>query len=298
MTLTEERSGGSRRPIVLLVLGMAAGVVMAAAGLTTGGGSDSLPSDLVALVNGQPIRAEEFERLLAALDTDRRNGLAPDDRRHVLDRLIDEELLVQRGLELGLMRQDRRLRAGLTGAVIASVVAAPRESEPDDARLRSFYMENGDFFRRLGRIHVRQIFVRAAGDGDSSRAAGRAGEATRRWKAGEDYSSLAAELGDRPLAPLPDAPLPVAKLRDYLGPSVARAVLDLETGEISEPIRSASGFHVVQVVAREGDSTPPFEDVRTQVAEEFRRRADERALRAYLDELRSRSRIVVADELQ
>jgi parvulin-like peptidyl-prolyl isomerase len=290
MTLTEERSGGSRRPIVLLVLGMAAGVVMAAAGLTTGGGSDSLPSDLVALVNGQPIRAEEFERLLAALDTDRRNGLAPDDRRHVLDRLIDEELLVQRGLELGLMRQDRRLRAGLTGAVIASVVAAPRESEPDDARLRSFYMENGDFFRRLGRIH--------AGDGDSSRAAGRADEATRRWKAGEDYSSLAAELGDRPLAPLPDAPLPVAKLRDYLGPSVARAVLELGTGEVSEPIRSASGFHVVQVVAREGDSTPRFEDVRTQVAEEFRRRADERVLRAYLDELRSRSRIVVADELQ
>jgi hypothetical protein len=292
-----EEAARSRRATVLLVLGMVAGVGMAASGLMTRE-NHALPAGLVAMVNGESIRRDEYERLLAALDTDRRAGLSADDRRHVLDRLIDEELLVQRGLELGLVRQDRRLRAGLTGAVISSVVAAPPETEPSDAELRSFYEENGDFFRRLGRIHLRQIFVRAAGGGDSSRSLDRAREAARRWKAGEEYPSLSAELGDPPLAPLPDAPLPVAKLRDYLGPTVARAVLDLEHGEISEPIRSGGGFHVLQVVEREDDSTPPLEEVRAQVAEEFRRRTDERTLRAYLDDLRARARIFVADELR
>jgi parvulin-like peptidyl-prolyl isomerase len=144
---------------------------------------------------------------------------------------------------------------------------------------------------------VRQIFVRAVGGDDASRSRDRASEAARRWRAGEEYAALAAEIGDRPLAPLPDARLPVAKLREYLGPTVATAVLQLAQGEISDPIQSGGGFHVVQVVDREEDNTPPFEDVRAQVVEEFRRRRDERALRAYLDDLRSRATIVVADRL-
>lgn len=293
----DEARGAARRANALLVFGMAVGVAMAATGLAKLGDGSSLPAGAVALVNGQPIRADDFERLLDALDADRRNGLAAQDRQHVLDRLIDEELLVQRGLELGLVRQDRRLRGGLTSAVITAVIAGPTDAEPADAQLRSFYEANGDFFRRLGRIRVRQIFVRAAGGEDAARSLDRAGEAARRWKAGEDYPKLAAELGDRPLAPLPDARLPLAKLREYLGPTVAAAVLELGQGEISEPIQSGGGYHVVQVVEREEDSTPPFEVVRPQVVEEFRRRRDERALRAYLDDLRARATIVVADPL-
>jgi hypothetical protein len=270
----------SRRANVLLVLGMAAGAVIAASGLATRD-DRALPRDLVALVNGQPIRADEFERLLAALDGDRRDGLGEDDRRHVLDRLIDEELLLQRGLELGLVRRDRRLRAGLTGAVIASVVAEPAEhAAPREAELRAFYEANSDTAIR----------------GDAASSLDRAAEAARRWKGGEEYAALAAALGDPPLAPLPEAPLPVSKLRDYLGPTVARAVLGLAPGEISEPIRSGGGFHVVQVVERESDSTPPFEEVRAQVSEEFRRRGDERAVRAYLDDLRAVSEILIADD--
>jgi hypothetical protein len=38
--------------------------------------------------------------------------------------------------------------------------------------------------------------------------------------------------------------------------------------------------------------------VRAQVSEEFQRRADERAVRAYLDDLRAGAEILVADELR
>jgi parvulin-like peptidyl-prolyl isomerase len=292
-----DESKRRRRAAILLVLGMAAGAGMAAWGLTTGerGG---LPADLVARVNGQPIRSDEYERLLAALDADRRAPIDDAARRHVLDRLIDEELLVQRGLDLGLVRRDRRLRAGVTGAVIASVVGAPGQDEITDKQLQAFYEENGAFFRRTGRLRVRQIFIRADGDGASSRSLDRAREAARRWRAGEDFASLSAALGDAPLAPLPDALLPAAKLRDYLGPTVARAALELGGGEISEPIRSGGGFHVVQVVERDDGTLAPFAEVREQVRAEYRRRADERALRAYLDDLRRDAEIVVADELR
>ena len=101
--------------------------------------------------------------------------------------------------------------------------------------------------------------------------------------------------GDAPLAPLPDAPLPPSKLRDYLGPTALRAVLELEEGAVSDPVRSGMGYHVLQVVERRPDSVPSLDEVRAEVIVELRRRAGERALRSYLDTLRDSADVVIAE---
>jgi len=51
------------------------------------------------------------------------------------------------------------------------------------------------------------------------------------------------------------------------------------------------------VVERQPDAEPPLADIRPQVVAEFRRRAGERALRAYLDELRANADVVLAEPL-
>jgi hypothetical protein len=57
------------------------------------------------------------------------------------------------------------------------------------------------------------------------------------------------------------------------------------------------GFHVLQVLERQPDQAPRFEDVRTQVLAEFRRRAGDAALRQYIAELRQHADIVVPSPL-
>ncbi len=69
------------------------------------------------------MRAEAYERVLAALAADSRNPVDDADKRRLLDRLIDEELLVQRGLELGLASSDGAVRKAVAGAMIESIVA-------------------------------------------------------------------------------------------------------------------------------------------------------------------------------
>src|SRR5262249_60782483 len=76
----------------------------------------ALPPGAAARVNDALVSADDYARSLDALERDRRGGAVPSDRRLVLDRMIDEELLVQRGLELGLARQDARVRRDLTAA--------------------------------------------------------------------------------------------------------------------------------------------------------------------------------------
>lgn len=94
---------------------LAAGALLglAAAGaalLAPRAGPAALPDDVVAVVNGAPVRSADYRRAVAALAADRRDPLGDADRRFVLERLVDEELLVQRALELGLARHDRRVR--------------------------------------------------------------------------------------------------------------------------------------------------------------------------------------------
>src|SRR5262245_32017925 len=149
-----------RRPIILLVAGAFVGAALAAAGLTVSAHSGALPAGVVAMVNGQPIATEDYARMLQAVASDKRDPLSGADRQHVLDRIIEEELLVQRGLDLGLARQDRRVRSDLITTVIDGVVSDANEREPNDEEVAAFFSANRDFFAGPGRIRMRQVFVR------------------------------------------------------------------------------------------------------------------------------------------
>ena len=287
------------RPFLLLALGAGAGIVFAAVGLLRSGRATRgpVPSGAVAQVNGEPIRVEDYQRVLSALAHDRRDGVDDTQRRQLLDRLIDEELLVQRALEIGIERSDSKVRKNLTAALIDSVVAEFQDVQPSDHELQAFYEEHRAFFSRPGRLRVRQIFCRTATNADAPMAHERGQQAARRLRAGEDFAAVRDALGDPELAPLPDAPLPPAKLVDYVGPTALRAALALDVGGVSDPVRSSTGFHVLQVVERQPDVTPTFEEIKPQVLAEFRRRASEGALRSYLDDLRARAQIHVAPTL-
>lgn len=284
-----------RRPTVLLAGGAVLGALLAAAGLTASTGT-TLPPDVIAMVNQSPIRTEDYVRMCEAVAADRRSPLEAADRERVLDRLIEEELLVQRGLTLDLPRLDRRVRADLTQTVIDGIASQASDREPTDGELRAFFDAHRDVFAGPGRLRVRQVFVRVATPNDPA-ALARADQAAQRLRGGESIDAVQASLGDPPLAPLPDAALPPNKLRDYLGPTALRTALELDVGEVSDPVRSGTGYHVLEVVERQPDSAPALDDVRPQVIAEFRRQASEQALRAYLDDLRAGADVRVREPL-
>jgi parvulin-like peptidyl-prolyl isomerase len=290
-------SAATPRAVLWLALGAAAGLTCAAVALLASGpGDGSLPPDAAASVNGTVIRLEELDRAVAGVAADRRDPIGPAERAHVLDRLLDEELLVQRGLELGLAEHDRRVRGDIVSAVIELAVSQANEEEPSDAEVSAFYEENRGYFSRTDRLMVRQLLVRAEPVRSEQEARARAEEAARRLRAGEGFAAVDEALGDPQVAPVPRDLLPETKLREYLGPTAARAAASLEVGGTSDPQRTASGYAVLQLIERAPGFAPPLAEVEPEVRAELRRRAGDRALRAYLDELRERADVRVRDE--
>jgi len=287
-----------RRPLLWLAAGAATGVAFAAWGLLgTDARGAALPKGAVASVNGTLLYAEDYQRLVEGVESDTREPASPELRRRVLDRMIDEELLVQRGVELGLIESDRRIRADITQAMIQSIVVETEDQKPEPDELRKFYEEEAGFFTQPGRVRAEQVFFRVRAQGDEAAVMEKASQAQQRLQAGEPLAQVRASLGDEEVSPIPDTLLPPAKLREYIGPTALRAVMELAPGAISAPVRSGMGVHVFQLVEREEPRVPPFEEVADQVQAEWVRRAGDRALRGYLDELRSSGQVVTVEAL-
>jgi parvulin-like peptidyl-prolyl isomerase len=286
-------SGQSKRATWLLALGATAGLALAAWGLLGDAASARLPEGSVARVNGTDLRLDDFERLVAAVIKDMRTPDVERARKRVLDRMIEEELLIQRALDLGLVHLDRKVRAELTSSVIASVVndVAGQVASPRD--LEEFYDENKEYFTRPGRLRARRLYFRDAGAPGSALV--RAESALARLANGDAYETVRAELGDSEISPIPNAMLPATKLREYVGPTLLRTIDSLEVGQWSKPSVSGSAVSLVQLVDREDAVTPVLAEIRDQVEVDWRRRLGDTALRDYLDELRDRAKVEIAE---
>ncbi len=283
----------------MLALGALLGAVIAALGaLGPDAEAPRVPEGAVAIVGGAPIAEEDYRRVLDAMGGDRR-ALDEAARRHVLDRLIDESLLAQRGVELGLPMRAPRLRAALGDAVLSFIVAQAEGAEPapSEEALRAHYEARKALFRRPVRARVRQLFFSARLSGGDEAALQRAAEARARVVRG-GWTEEAARLGDPPLTPPPDALLTVQKLGDYLGPTLAAAASALVEGQTSPPLRCAGGACLLSIAEVEAGQERPFEEVKALVEADWRKNLGDEAVRRFLEARRREVPIAVRQDLQ
>jgi hypothetical protein len=283
-----------RRRVTLLFLGALAGVVLAIPGLIedwTFPNAD-LPSGVVARVADRHISEDRFAQVLHDLAADKHTPLTETDRRFVLDRLIDEELLMLRGIELDLPKLSPEVRKAIVSAVIAQVAAEAEAQSPTARELRQLYEDDPQFFANTARYRVR--WWRLPGTGIEARLYAE----MARKRLSENGASVTelSSFGLRVDPLLPDRLLPLTKIADYLGPMLAREVQKLKPGSISAIIAQGDGFHILQLLEKRDGQTPPFEEIRPLVEAEFVRRSGERALHEYLFWLRQRAEIVLQPE--
>ncbi len=213
-------------------------------------------SDVAAWVNDRPISSESYQRALAAVAGDRKDGkLRPEDRQRVLDRLIDQELLIDRAIELGLHERDPQIRNQLTTAMIDFLV---RQAE-DEARLASE--------AELREFHRSESFRF---------------EQSPMYRIDVEGSAL----------PLPDGFLLGKEIEQRLGPTAATQITELQVGA-SATIATPSGELVVTLRERRGGGVAPFEAAREAVEAAYRRARGEAAVREFLEAARKRSDIRV-----
>lgn len=89
-------------------------------------------------------------------------------------------------------------------------------------------------------------------------------KALARVKAGEDFAKVAAELSKDPGSKTDGGDLGFFTKERMVAP-FAEAAFKLKPGELSEPVKSQFGFHVIRVEERREKPVPAFEELKEQI---------------------------------
>ncbi len=250
----------------------------------------------IAKVNDRHIDRTEFASAYQALLADKSKAPTAADKALVLSRLIEEELLVQRGREIGLLEGDAQVRKTVATAVIEFVLAQKNAAALNDEALRRYYNTHKARFTPSARLQIAQIFVPFGDTPQAPETIAQLDAIRTALRNGEDFATVAATYGTEVLPELPRIMLTPAKMVDYLGPDLTRAAARIPQGAISDALAGATGWHFLRVIRNQQARPPEFETVREQVIDAIRRERDDKTLREYLDWLHNRADIILAPD--
>lgn len=288
MSEADDLSASRGHPRLWLAAGLVAGLAMALWGvLGPRGGEPPLPESAAARVNGTLIQRVDYARALQAVANDTRDPLDAAERRRILKRLIDEELLVQNGFDLGLAHDLPRIRDLLVDAVFQGLREQAAAETIDEADARAYYRAHAAQFTGPDLLRVRVIRT-------NERAA--AAAATKRLRSGEAWPAVAGDLAAGPTI-VPDTLLPPDKLADYLGPDMTRKAQALTPGAAAGPLARDGHYYALALLDRRPTAPPPFRRVKQAVEDAMRRQMAEDALQKRLAALRHNGDVEIADDL-
>ncbi|MEO5703078.1 MAG: SurA N-terminal domain-containing protein [Gammaproteobacteria bacterium] len=144
----------------------------------------------------------------------------------------------------------------------------------DEQELHKLYEEQRANFAVEEQRRASQILIAPEKDADPAALAAastKADDMRKRLHAGEDFAKLAKQNSPNIAAANVGGDLGfVAK--GSLDPAVEQALNALKPGEVSQPVKSPAGFHILKLTEIKPAHTKPFEEVRADLEKDYRQR--------------------------
>lgn len=153
-----------------------------------------------------------------------------------------------------------------------------KQVEPTEDELREFYKSQESQFSVPEERRARHILIQipeGANEATVKQAKAKADDLLKRIRAGESFEELAKTNSDDPGS---------AKLGGDLGffgrgvmePDFEKAVFALKKGEVSEPVLTSFGYHIIKLEDIRAEQRKPFDEVKDELRKRFRKDAAER----------------------
>ena len=219
----------------------------------------------LATVDGQAITDQDVTEAIADIGQSLPQGM--DDaakHKYALDYLIDLKLVAKKGFaekvdadpdfqrKLAYYR-DKLAMEEVLGKAAKAADTDKAEHEAYDAAAKAQPPEE--------EIHARHILLP-----DEASAK----KALARVKGGEDFAKVADELSKDPASKGGELGW---FTKDRMVPEFADAAFKLKQGEISEPVKTQFGWHIIQVEGKRTKTFPPFDQVKEQASHYVQQKA-------------------------
>ena len=265
---------------ILLVLGVFVGISLAILSSIQDTNFE-VDNNWVARVGDIEISREKYLLQLEGLNLDKRVPLKEEDRAFVLERMIEEELLIQRAKDLGMFSTNTMIRGAIVQQMINMIISENSLDIVSTSQLKEFYEANKGFFTSADRLRLKQIYF----SDEKGGALERAQNAYLYLVQGNNLDVIDSKSDESALE-VPNTLMTLSKVREYIGPSLMQLAKMLKPGEFTSPKKVIGGYKIIVLLERRDASPPDFKEIRDRVKSEYQKRKDDEALRDYLNKLK------------
>ena len=245
-----------------------AGLILVLVGSNTQIEHRNYPAHTLVLVNQKPIT-----KATLTVARQRSNALTNTLQQQqdplLMQRLIDDELILQRVESLGVLEADPGIRKILARSAINKINTESQSLVISESQLRDFYDDHQAVFQTPARFAVQAARFLTAEEAMTARG---------QILAGSRLSETVSSADGAVLMEMPRSLLPTHMLRRYLGTGLTDAILQLDQDRLSQPIAQDGGLYLLHLLKQQPSQVIPFQQAQSDIIIEFRSRQRQRAL--------------------
>ncbi|MES1167362.1 MAG: peptidylprolyl isomerase, partial [Pseudomonadota bacterium] len=257
--------------------------------------------EIVGKMGTVELHASEIKSILDAQPPEARRRLAADSAQ--LERLVKTELA--RRAVLAEARQKgwdkrpelqplmERAREDVVIGSYVSSVAKPADGYPSEEELKQFYESNKAQLQAPPQYQIAQIFLPAPEGTDKAKADEAAKKindlSARLTKSAGDFGKLAKENSAHKESAEKGGEIGWVS-EDQMVAEIRRAVVKMNKGDISPPVKSAAGWHLIRLIDKKPPALRPLSEVRGKLVSAMRQRKMQEGERVYLEALSTKTR--------
>jgi peptidyl-prolyl cis-trans isomerase D len=146
--------------------------------------------------------------------------------------------------------------------------------EIDEAEVDAYYREKKESLKTQEQRRASHILIQVAADADEEalkKATAEAEDVLAKIREGGDFAALAKEHSDDPGSAAQGGDLGFFA-RGAMVPEFEDAVFSMETGDVSDPVKTQFGFHIIKLTEIRASGIPELEDARAELVAELQKR--------------------------
>ncbi len=231
---------------------------------------------LVAKVNGTEIHQSDLA--IAEAEAGQLPPMSPAAKKDYLVQFMADMILVSKAAEAKKMGDSaefkRKVAFSRDKLLMEQLLTATGKAALTDDAMHKVYDEAVKQMSQEMEVHARHILIRAAAGDDkaSKEAEDKIKAVIVRLKKGEDFEKVAKEITEDPSGKANGGDLGYFS-KEQMVPEFSDVAFKLDKGQISEPVKTQFGWHVIKVEDKRVKPAPKFEEVKPQIEQYVTRKA-------------------------
>jgi peptidyl-prolyl cis-trans isomerase C len=247
---------------------------------------------VVAKVGNDKITLSQFQQELTNLPPNLRQMAAnPKVQKEFLEQLATTRLLYQEGVDQGLLKDpkvkkqiDDMTRKIVLGTLLQKEIEG-RIKPPTEPQMEQYYKQHLNEFSQEKQVHASHILVKDKATADKLEA---------KLKKGADFATLAKENSTCPSSSQ-GGDLGFFT-RNRMVKEFSDAAFALKPGEISAPVKTKFGYHIIKVNEIKEASAKPFAEVKAAIRNKLIQEEKGRVFEEYVNSLKKKIKFEIFPE--